>query len=178
MDKTIKQAIMFRDTANSYIASLRSKADMDRARKAQKNGTVPEPRDDRQFAARTKFEYALNKIIAKVSAQLNKDDAYYEKLQDLGAEYGSVDADKNLMLDHRGETKFTPEKQKEYNAAVRKLQSGNISFEPHYTPAEFIPDDLNEVLVTAFRGFVLPDDYELKEPSETTAPADESHTHP
>jgi len=160
--KTIKQAIDFIEMSNQYskvLTNISEKKRLQERSDAIKNKWPYSHSEQKQLAARNKLEYAANKVKSQLSKKLNP---YNETVEDINNEFALTGEDKAYVLDANGNKKYTPENEKKRLDKIRELQKGEIEFEPHM--ATQVPDDLNEVIVDAFRGFVLPEDFELKEP--------------
>lgn len=122
----------------------------------------------------TKLDYAIDKMMTKTTkACTPSEEVYNETIEDLRTDYASVypATDKkdyregNLIIEN-GAFSYTPQKRKDLGNAIRAadktLQATPISITPHI--ATKIPKNLSYEQVEAFRGFVLPEDYELPEP--------------
>lgn len=71
------------------------------------------------------------KKLVKIHEQLKKHyDVYSEKLQELRLDNASVDKDNNLILDEKGEYKFSKEGLKKLNESAKKLQEEEFEFKP------------------------------------------------
>lgn len=71
------------------------------------------------------------KKLVKIHEHLKKHyDVYTEKLQEIRLDNASVDKDNNLILDEKGEYKFSKEGLKKLNEAAKKLQEEELEFKP------------------------------------------------
>ena len=76
------------------------------------------------------------KKLVKIHEQLKKHyDVYSEKLQEIRLDHASVDKDNNLILDEKGEYKFSKEGLKKLNEGAKELINQEFEFQPfriHY----------------------------------------------
>lgn len=107
---TIEQVMIFRANAQKYI--------------------------QQKTKERTKFTYALEKMIAKTSF-VEKQLSEYN--QDASVEFASVDDKGNILIVNE-RMQFTKENQKALTAKIRKYMQGEVEVET-YEAAEF-PEDL------------------------------------
>lgn len=71
------------------------------------------------------------KKLAKIHEQLKKHyDVYADKLGELRLDNASTDKDGNLILDEKGEYKFSKEGLKKLNEAAKELISKEFEFKP------------------------------------------------
>lgn len=119
----------------------------------------------------TRFEFALCRVeyrVAKACEPLNK--KFEEDKQPILVNLAAVDEEKNIIVEN-GHYKYTTLKQleldKKINALVKNLHVQKIEFDPYLANESEIPM-LNDYQVEAFRGFVLNENYELKEPEFTS----------
>ena len=71
------------------------------------------------------------KKLVKIHEQLKKHyDVYAEKLQEIRLDNASVDKDNNLILDEKGEYKFSKEGLKKLNEAAKELINQEFEFKP------------------------------------------------
>jgi len=75
----------------------------------------------------TKTQKKLRKIYDKIKPLI---DSYQEQLEDLRLENASVDDKGNLVLNEKGEYKFTKDAIKKLNAAIKDLSEKEIEFKP------------------------------------------------
>jgi hypothetical protein len=75
----------------------------------------------------TKTQKKLRKIYDKIKPLI---DSYQEQLEDLRLENASVDEKGNLVLNEKGEYKFTKDAIKKLNAAIKDLSEKEIEFKP------------------------------------------------
>lgn len=73
-----------------------------------------------------------------------------------------------LLKDANGKHLFSPDQEKIVNGLIREaidlFNAIEIEFEPYM--AKSIPNNLTMEQVEAFKGFVIPEEYELSEPAE------------
>lgn len=120
----------------------------------------------------TSIDYAIDKVTLRLKAALKESkiqSRLLDKCEDIRAE-NCMTVEKEgktvLLKGENGKHLFSLEKEKIVTALIRaEIESFNeilISFEPYF--AKHIPNDLTMEQVEAFRGFVIPEDHEVKEP--------------
>jgi hypothetical protein len=75
----------------------------------------------------TKTQKKLRKIYDKIKPLI---DSYQEQLEDLRLDNASVDDKGNLVVNEKGEYKFTKDAIKKLNAAIKDLSEKEIEFKP------------------------------------------------
>ena len=65
-----------------------------------------------------RVKYALNKVSKSLKSSV---DSFNEEKADLALDFCSVDSDKNVIIDEKGNYKFTPEKHKSFGKKVKEL---------------------------------------------------------
>jgi len=121
--------------------------------------------------ATTKFEYALLKMqVQIVQACTTIEKEYTAAVSDIRTLHASDDSNGNLIVEN-DQYKYTKEATVQMNAALRKLQDErseqSIFITPFYAKGPL--PVLTEFQVNAFRGLILPDNYEIPEPEDISA---------
>lgn len=129
---------------------------------------------------KNKFLYSVVKNLKKISKILedyNKWQNEYseDKLTDIKIELASVDKDNNLIMDADGKFSYTKENMKKLNKQMVALQKELVDRLEEYKLKEFeidnyltsddksvILENLNEDQIKALKGFVLKEDFILK----------------
>lgn len=117
----------------------------------------------RRAKKKTKIHIAIDIVFPSIKKALNKKNSLINKLR---PDFASCDDKGNLILNEgkNGDDRytFTPEKLKQFQEKVEELAKEEIKINK-YIPSH-IPKDLSYEEVEAFRGIILPDDYEFIEP--------------
>lgn len=160
--KTIQDCVTFLAVAAARQEAIAKRRIQDRHRKKSKE-EVNDEKTNALFASDTKFDAAIDKVRQRIIRELKKPDGYYDWLADKQRDCALEDANGKLMYEDREKNVYAydTEGQKELDDAVRKKMKEYISFESYILPDKDLPTDLNETLVDAFRGFVLPENYEI-----------------
>lgn len=122
--------------------------------------------------ATTKFQYSLDKLIHRVVVACKEtEEKFKEDVTDATREYASTaphpeTKEKHLIIQENTYV-YTPENAKALEVKKRKLikdlNETEIEIEPHLSKE--IPA-LTEFQAAAFRGLVIPENYEIPEPDE------------
>ena len=131
---------------------------------------------------KSKMDYALDRVIQRVVKAIEKsgcEDKRTVKHTDAEYDHASVypQSEKEragLLIRIEGQLQYTPDAAKKLSAikiaANVECNNTEITLEPYFVSV--IPDDLTQEEVEAFQGFVLPEDYEIPEPDESTSKND------
>ena len=142
---TFRSVFEFRGHAQAYLASCDRKRDEAKKPKEGEEAAKPEPR--------SKFEYALRKVLKK-SDRIAED--YNDTLSDIQIDNALDDpTTKELLKDSQGQFKYSKEGAKARNKAARELLDKPCEIEPHI--AESVPDDVEDDQREEFRGFIIAD---------------------
>lgn len=109
---------------------------------------------------KTKFTYALEKMISRTNEYEKK---YQSFLEDARVDLASEDDKKNLIVNEKGQFSFTRENHKKLNEKIREKQKEQVEIEPYFVDPKHIPEDLNLSLREMFIGFVIEDAEEPRE---------------
>lgn len=96
-----------------------------------------------------RVKYALNKVSKSLKSSV---ESFNEEKADLALDFCSVDSDKNVIIDEKGNYKFTPEKQKSYGKKVKELLGKEVEVKPHFVR---IPEGFSPSAVDLFTGFIF-----------------------
>lgn len=125
----------------------------------------------------TKMDYAIDKMVLRMTTLIKPSvTAFTDRCEDIRTENcTTVDRDGRQVIlkdtitaGDRSEERYlyTPEKDKVVRKLLReeieKMDAMQFQVEPYI--ATTIPNDLTLEQIEAFRGFVIPEDYEAKEP--------------
>lgn len=96
-----------------------------------------------------RVKYALNKVSKSLKSSV---DSFNEEKADLALDFCSVDSDKNVIIDEKGNYKFTPEKHKSFGKKVKELLEKEVEVNPHFVT---IPQGFSPSAVELFTGFIF-----------------------
>lgn len=119
---------------------------------------------------KTKFTYALEKMISRTNEYEKK---YQSFLEDARVDLASEDDKKNLIVNEKGQFSFTRENHKLLNQKIREKQKELVEIEPYFVDPKHIPEDLNVSLKEMFIGFVIKDEEEEPQEEESKVPTPE-----
>lgn len=108
-----------------------------------------EKRSEKETKEYLRVKYALNKVSKSLKSII---DSYNEEKSDLALDFCSVDSDKNVIIDEKGNYKFTAEKQKIYGKKVKELLAKEVEIKPHFVA---IPEGFSPGAIEVFEGFIF-----------------------
>ena len=116
---------------------------------------------------KSNLDWNIDKIVNKIKTKITKADLKLkESFRTNARKFAEVEEDtKYLIQDKNGNWKYTKDNSaaldEENNKALLIFQSTKIEFEEHIIDIKQIPNNLTFEMIEAFKGIVIPLDYEL-----------------
>lgn len=122
-----------------------------------------------------KKKTALSVKITRILDSLNKESnrvtkEYTSEIEDIRTDHCSLDSDLNMIIKEgaKGEDRyvFKPEKLKAMRKLINAIDLDNREVEIDINITANVPKDITYHMAKAFRGIIIPEDYEYKEEIE------------